>query len=156
MAEWQQLASFTTARFLGGEALACIVSLAAAGDAYIGCVVCCLQFLLLLLLVTVLFNASTTGIPELVMRLQELQKDVFLVSGGFRPIINPIAEMLGIPLDHVYANTILYQVLIIICQPALHPVRSLECYAHACVMQLRPPSADYNMLATGRWQLCRF
>lgn len=43
-------------------------------------------------------------------RLQELRKEVFLVSGGFRPIINPIADMLGIPRDHVYANTILYQV----------------------------------------------
>lgn len=49
------------------------------------------------------------GIPELVQRLQELRKEVFLVSGGFRPIINPIADMLGIPRDHVYANTILYQ-----------------------------------------------
>ena len=56
---------------------------------------------------------SNAGIPELVKRLQELRKDVFLVSGGFRPIINPIAEMLGIPLDHVYANTILYQVLVV-------------------------------------------
>ncbi len=52
------------------------------------------------------------GIPELVQRLQELQKQVFLVSGGFRPIINPIADMLGIPLEHVYANTILYKVLL--------------------------------------------
>ena len=50
------------------------------------------------------------GIPELVARLQGLRKQVFLVSGGFRPLINPIAAMLGIPLAHVYANTILYKV----------------------------------------------
>ena len=51
------------------------------------------------------------GIPELVARLQQQQRQVFLVSGGFRPIINPIAEMLAIPLEHVYANTILYKVI---------------------------------------------
>ena len=35
------------------------------------------------------------------------------MSGGFRAIINPIAAMLGIPQDHVYANTILFQVMLI-------------------------------------------
>lgn len=50
------------------------------------------------------------GIPELVRALQRRGQHVFLVSGGFRVIINPIAEMLGIPLDNVYANTILHQV----------------------------------------------
>eukprot|EP00208_Stichococcus_sp_RCC1054_P004468 CAMPEP_0206145770 /NCGR_PEP_ID=MMETSP1473-20131121/28474_1 /ASSEMBLY_ACC=CAM_ASM_001109 /TAXON_ID=1461547 /ORGANISM="Stichococcus sp, Strain RCC1054" /LENGTH=238 /DNA_ID=CAMNT_0053542107 /DNA_START=219 /DNA_END=935 /DNA_ORIENTATION=+ len=49
------------------------------------------------------------GIPELVRALQRRGQHVFLVSGGFRVIINPIAEMLGIPLDNVYANTILHQ-----------------------------------------------
>lgn len=48
------------------------------------------------------------GIPELVSALQRRGQEVFLVSGGFRPIIDPIAEMLNIPLPHVYANTILY------------------------------------------------
>lgn len=48
------------------------------------------------------------GIPELIMALQRRGQKVFLVSGGFRPIINPIAQMLNIPLSHVYANTILY------------------------------------------------
>ena len=38
---------------------------------------------------------------------------MFLVSGGFRAIINPIAAMLGIPQDHVFANTILFQVTLI-------------------------------------------
>lgn len=50
------------------------------------------------------------GIPELVRALQGRGCQVFLVSGGFRAIIEPIAEMLGIPLDHVFANTILFKV----------------------------------------------
>ncbi|KAK9845936.1 hypothetical protein WJX81_006457 [Elliptochloris bilobata] len=51
----------------------------------------------------------TPGIPELVARLQARGADVFLVSGGFRAIIDPIADLLAIPRDHVYANTILFQ-----------------------------------------------
>ena len=50
------------------------------------------------------------GIRELTQRLQERGTAVYLVSGGFRSIINPIADMLNIPRDHVYANTILYKV----------------------------------------------
>ena len=50
------------------------------------------------------------GIPELVGKLQRKAKAVFLVSGGFRVIINPIAQQLTIPLDHVFANTILHKV----------------------------------------------
>ncbi|KAK9828777.1 hypothetical protein WJX72_002034 [[Myrmecia] bisecta] len=49
------------------------------------------------------------GIPELVQLLQQRGTAVYLVSGGFRVIINPIADMLGIPLTNVYANTILHQ-----------------------------------------------
>ena len=45
------------------------------------------------------------------MQLLHLQaKSIFLVSGGFRPIINPIADMLNISRDHVFANTILFGV----------------------------------------------
>ena len=51
-----------------------------------------------------------TGIPELVELLKSQQKSVFLVSGGFRPIINPIADMLNISRDNVFANTILFDV----------------------------------------------
>jgi hypothetical protein len=98
---------------------------------------------------------SNAGIPELVKRLQELRKDVFLVSGGFRPIINPIAEMLGIPLDHVYANTILYQVgtpSAVFAQDATLP--SMTSAFLCCKAQLCPSSAG-EMCATGEWQLCR-
>lgn len=48
------------------------------------------------------------GIPELVAALKAQGKQVFLVSGGFRIVIHPIAESLGIPVDHVFANTILF------------------------------------------------
>ncbi|KAL3150327.1 hypothetical protein ABBQ32_000172 [Trebouxia sp. C0010 RCD-2024] len=48
------------------------------------------------------------GIADLVQELQKRQTAVYLVSGGFRAIINPIAEILKIPLENVYANTILY------------------------------------------------
>ncbi|GFS18427.1 phosphoserine phosphatase [Elysia marginata] len=37
-----------------------------------------------------------------------MNKSVFLVSGGFRRIIGPIAEALSIPADHVYANRLLF------------------------------------------------
>jgi phosphoserine phosphatase len=33
---------------------------------------------------------------------------VYLVSGGFRLMINPVAEVLGVSLDNIYANTILF------------------------------------------------
>eukprot|EP01023_Acetabularia_acetabulum_P042553 TRINITY_DN4214_c0_g1_i4.p3 TRINITY_DN4214_c0_g1~~TRINITY_DN4214_c0_g1_i4.p3 ORF type:complete len:177 (+),score=32.79 TRINITY_DN4214_c0_g1_i4:162-692(+) len=48
------------------------------------------------------------GIPQLVQTLQSRGCEVFLVSGGFRVIINEIAESLKIPLTNVYANTILF------------------------------------------------
>jgi len=48
------------------------------------------------------------GIPELVRALQGRGKSVFLVSGGFRVIIDPIADMMNIPREHVFANTLLW------------------------------------------------
>ncbi|GIL65429.1 hypothetical protein Vafri_19184 [Volvox africanus] len=50
----------------------------------------------------------TRGIPELVALLRSRGQEVFLVSGGFRQIIHPLAEALGIPLSHVFANSILF------------------------------------------------
>ena len=48
------------------------------------------------------------GIPELVKELQDRGAEVFLVSGGFRAIIEPIADLLSIPRSHVFANSILF------------------------------------------------
>lgn len=41
---------------------------------------------------------------ELVDRLHELNIKVFLISGGFRCIVEHVATQLNIPLNHVYAN----------------------------------------------------
>ncbi|XP_048837152.1 phosphoserine phosphatase isoform X1 [Brienomyrus brachyistius] len=46
----------------------------------------------------------TPGIKELVARLQHGGVKVFLISGGFRCIVEHVASQLGIPLHHVYAN----------------------------------------------------
>lgn len=51
----------------------------------------------------------TPGIPELVKLLRAQGKKVFLVSGGFRQIIHPLAESLDIPLTNVFANVILFK-----------------------------------------------
>lgn len=61
-------------------------------------------------------EVCTVGIPELVKRLQSKGCQVFLVSGGFRAIIDPIASVLGIPHGHIFANTILFKVY-----PLLNP-----------------------------------
>lgn len=45
---------------------------------------------------------------ELVKALQDRGTAVALVSGGFRQIIEPIADSLGIPTDHVHANNLLF------------------------------------------------
>jgi hypothetical protein len=50
------------------------------------------------------------GIPELVAKLQSQGKNVFLVSGGFRQVIHPIAESLNIPVSNVHANNLLFKV----------------------------------------------
>ncbi|XP_057798167.1 phosphoserine phosphatase, chloroplastic [Salvia miltiorrhiza] len=44
------------------------------------------------------------GIDALVKKLHEKNKAVYLVSGGFRQMINPVATLLGIPLENIYAN----------------------------------------------------
>ena len=52
----------------------------------------------------------TPGIENLVKTLHSKNIDVFLVSGGFRIMIEPLADILNIPSDsHIYANTIFFQ-----------------------------------------------
>lgn len=50
----------------------------------------------------------TPGVQELVQELQEQNKHVYLVSGGFRIMIEPVAEMLNIPVQNIVANHILF------------------------------------------------
>jgi len=49
------------------------------------------------------------GVKDLVESLRRNGKEVYLVSGGFRLMIEPVAEMLGLdPKENVIANTILF------------------------------------------------
>ncbi|CAM9859386.1 unnamed protein product [Phaeothamnion confervicola] len=48
------------------------------------------------------------GVAEFVELLHARGTDVFLVSGGFRLMINPVADLLKIPRERVFANTILF------------------------------------------------
>lgn len=46
----------------------------------------------------------TKDIDRLVAALQARDADVYLVSGGFRSLIAPVAKMLNIPLENIFAN----------------------------------------------------
>ena len=48
------------------------------------------------------------GVEELVATLHERGVKVFLVSGGFRNMILPVAEQLNIPAHRIFANSILF------------------------------------------------
>jgi len=48
------------------------------------------------------------GVADLVRSLHESGRPVFLLSGGFRQIINPFAAQIGVEESHVYANTLLF------------------------------------------------
>ena len=48
------------------------------------------------------------GVKELVDALHLKGKRVYLVSGGFRLMIEPVAEQLKIPKENIFANTILF------------------------------------------------
>lgn len=48
------------------------------------------------------------GVDTLVTKLQQRGTDVYLVSGGFRLMIEPVAEELGVNVKNIYANTILF------------------------------------------------
>lgn len=52
--------------------------------------------------------AFTSGVEKVVELLHERGTHVYLISGGFRQMIDPIATTLGIPLERVYANNILF------------------------------------------------
>ncbi|XP_053214739.1 phosphoserine phosphatase-like [Panonychus citri] len=48
----------------------------------------------------------TPGIRELIALLHNREVDVYLVSGGFDVIIEPLAKELGIPVKNIFANRI--------------------------------------------------
>jgi phosphoserine phosphatase len=50
----------------------------------------------------------TPGMQDLMKALKLHGKTIFLVSGGFRQMIHPIAEQLDIPFTQVFANKILF------------------------------------------------
>ncbi|GAV64412.1 HAD domain-containing protein [Cephalotus follicularis] len=48
------------------------------------------------------------GIDELIKKLRANNTYVYLVSGGFRQMINPVASILGIPPENIFANQLLF------------------------------------------------
>ncbi|CAD6192813.1 unnamed protein product [Caenorhabditis auriculariae] len=50
----------------------------------------------------------TPGIKELVSKLHSRGVDVYLVSGGFRKLIVPVAKLLGVDRERIFANEILF------------------------------------------------
>ena len=50
----------------------------------------------------------TDGISELINLLHERQIAVYLITGGFHSIVDPVAEQLNIPLSNVFANQIFF------------------------------------------------
>ncbi|CAI4227931.1 unnamed protein product [Auanema sp. JU1783] len=52
----------------------------------------------------------TPGIQSLVRLLLDRGTQVYLVSGGFRRLIIPVADILGVDRKHIYANEILFDI----------------------------------------------
>ena len=50
----------------------------------------------------------TPGVADLIAGLQQRKQEVYLVSGGFRQMIEPIAEQVNVSKDKIYANTFLF------------------------------------------------
>ena len=55
------------------------------------------------------------GIDNLIKLLQRRGVAIYLISGGFREIIVPIANLLGIPKENVFANRMNWCVFMRIC-----------------------------------------
>ena len=58
--------------------------------------------------ITFLFHFAPPFPRTLVAMLQSRGTAVYLISGGFRQLIEPFAKYLGIPKDHIFANRILF------------------------------------------------
>ena len=50
----------------------------------------------------------TDGVVDLIAQLHSLDKQVYLVSGGFRQLIYPVADLVGVDHKHVFANNLLF------------------------------------------------
>lgn len=50
----------------------------------------------------------TDGVAELIELLHELNIPVYLITGGFHSIVDPVAKELNIPLKNVFANQLLF------------------------------------------------
>uniref|UniRef100_A0A1D1YHR5 phosphoserine phosphatase n=2 Tax=Anthurium amnicola TaxID=1678845 RepID=A0A1D1YHR5_9ARAE len=50
----------------------------------------------------------SSGIDELIKILKLRKTDVYLISGGFRQMIEPVALHLGIPQENIFANRLLF------------------------------------------------
>jgi len=50
----------------------------------------------------------TPGVDEVISELQNRGTAVYLVSGGFRIMIEPVADILSVPIKNIYANHILF------------------------------------------------
>ena len=72
------------------------------------------EVVVVVIIMLLLYSSSTTLIlmvafvfffhRELIYELHKREKEVFLISGGFRSIIEPIAQNLNIPTANIYAN----------------------------------------------------
>uniref|UniRef100_A0A336MB05 Phosphoserine phosphatase n=1 Tax=Culicoides sonorensis TaxID=179676 RepID=A0A336MB05_CULSO len=51
-------------------------------------------------------STLTPGFVDLINKLKQEGKHIFLISGGFDCLINPVAIEIGIPLENVYANSL--------------------------------------------------
>ena len=52
----------------------------------------------------------TDGVSELIDLLHERKVPVFLITGGFHSIVDPVAKELNIPLTNVFANRLLFNI----------------------------------------------
>jgi len=53
-------------------------------------------------------SVLTPGVDTVISQLQASGKDVYFVSGGFRQMIGPVADMCNVSRDNIYANNLLF------------------------------------------------
>ena len=51
----------------------------------------------------------TPGVDELIDKLRARNAHVYLISGGFRALIEPVAQLLNLPVDNIIANKFLFK-----------------------------------------------